>query len=443
MVASREWPPVGVLTMRHGSALVAGVGARMLKLSACVGMAALLAGCSSDATRLSESFNHPFSNPFAANDAPASVASAAPIAKVTGGPVSAVAAAAPSVAQVAGAQPIQPVTGFKGNWSVAGGSPVVVGTNDSVSTLSQRFGVPSAAILSANGYDSASQVKPGARIVIPVFNGAGGSAVAAKPANAEPANAEPQVADAADPAPVKAKKHKAEPVVADASPDAPAKVKHAKKSPVGTAVADAAPAMAPAALATPLAVAAPLAKKPANPQVAQVPAPQPSVVAMAPAKLDPKKKPAADVGTDPQPTASLTPQGATAVASGDSASGNPEFRWPARGRIIQGFKSGGNDGINISVPDGTSVRAAESGTVAYAGSDLKGYGNLVLIRHPNGFVTAYANNSEISVKRGQTVKRGDIIAKSGESGNVNAPQLHFELRKNSQPVDPTDYLAGL
>ena len=89
------------------------------------------------------------------------------------------------------------------------------------------------------------------------------------------------------------------------------------------------------------------------------------------------------------------------------------------------------------------MRAAESGVVAYAGSDLKGYGNLVLIRHPNGFVTAYANNGELDVKRGDTVKRGQIVAKSGSSGNVNAPQLHFELRKNSQPVDPTDYLAGL
>jgi murein DD-endopeptidase MepM/ murein hydrolase activator NlpD len=74
---------------------------------------------------------------------------------------------------------------------------------------------------------------------------------------------------------------------------------------------------------------------------------------------------------------------------------------------------------------------------------LKGYGNLVLIRHPNGFVSAYANNGELSVKRGENVKRGQIIAKSGQSGNVSSPQLHFELRKGSTPVDPTSYLAGL
>ena len=95
------------------------------------------------------------------------------------------------------------------------------------------------------------------------------------------------------------------------------------------------------------------------------------------------------------------------------------------------------------MPAGTSVRAAESGVVVYAGDGLKGYGNLVLIKHPNGFVTAYGNNAELEVKRGEQVKRGQVIAKSGDTGNVNSPQLHFELRKGSTPVDPTNYLAGL
>ena len=124
-------------------------------------------------------------------------------------------------------------------------------------------------------------------------------------------------------------------------------------------------------------------------------------------------------------------------------SGTPEFRWPARGRIIEGFKAGGNDGINISVPTGTSVRAAENGVVVYAGDGLKGYGNLVLIKHPNGFVSAYAHNGELSVKAGDQVTRGQTIAKSGQTGDVPTPQLHFELRKGSTPVDPTSYLAGL
>jgi murein DD-endopeptidase MepM/ murein hydrolase activator NlpD len=130
-----------------------------------------------------------------------------------------------------------------------------------------------------------------------------------------------------------------------------------------------------------------------------------------------------------------------AAAAPDSA--NPEFRWPARGRVIQAFGAGGNDGINIAVPEGTQVKAAESGVVAYAGSELKGYGNLVLIRHPNGFVSAYANNGSINVKRGDSVKRGQTIALSGQTGNVASPQLHFELRKGSKPVDPSSFLAGL
>ena len=144
---------------------------------------------------------------------------------------------------------------------------------------------------------------------------------------------------------------------------------------------------------------------------------------------------------DPAPTASLPPPAAT-KSEKTADNGSPEFRWPARGRVIQGFKAGGNDGINIAVPEGTAVKAAEDGVVAYAGSELKGYGNLVLIRHPNGFVSAYANNGSLDVKRGDPVKRGQTIAKSGQSGNVSSPQLHFELRKGAQPVDPSTYLAG-
>jgi murein DD-endopeptidase MepM/ murein hydrolase activator NlpD len=120
------------------------------------------------------------------------------------------------------------------------------------------------------------------------------------------------------------------------------------------------------------------------------------------------------------------------------------FRWPVRGRVITGFgpKPSGqqNDGINFAVPEGTPIKAAEDGVVAYAGNELKTYGNLVLIRHDNGFVTAYAHASEILVKRDERVRRGQVIAKSGQTGNVSTPQLHFEIRKGSSPVDPMPYL---
>ena len=122
------------------------------------------------------------------------------------------------------------------------------------------------------------------------------------------------------------------------------------------------------------------------------------------------------------------------------------FRWPVKGRVISKFgsKPGGarNEGINIAVPEGTSVRAADGGVVAYAGNELKGYGNLVLIRHDGGWVTAYAHTRQLLVKRGDTVRRGDVIAKAGQTGSVESPQLHFELRKGATAVDPLKYLTA-
>jgi murein DD-endopeptidase MepM/ murein hydrolase activator NlpD len=122
------------------------------------------------------------------------------------------------------------------------------------------------------------------------------------------------------------------------------------------------------------------------------------------------------------------------------------LRWPVRGKVISEFgpKSGGlkNEGINISVPEGTSIRAAESGVVAYAGNELKGYGNLILIRHDGGYVTAYAHAKELIVKRGDKIKRGDVIAKAGQTGAVSSPQVHFEVRKGASALDPNKFLGS-
>jgi murein DD-endopeptidase MepM/ murein hydrolase activator NlpD len=134
------------------------------------------------------------------------------------------------------------------------------------------------------------------------------------------------------------------------------------------------------------------------------------------------------------------------IKAAEATGALPTFRWPVRGKVITsyGAKTNGkaNDGINLAVPEGTPVKAAEDGVVAYSGNELKGYGNLVLIHHSNGYVTAYAHASELLVKRGETVKRGQVIAKSGQSGEVASPQLHFEIRKNSTPVDPLQFLNG-
>jgi murein DD-endopeptidase MepM/ murein hydrolase activator NlpD len=145
--------------------------------------------------------------------------------------------------------------------------------------------------------------------------------------------------------------------------------------------------------------------------------------------------------TDTPAQAAATAEPAQSVAS------SGKLRWPVKGRVIATFGARpdgtNNDGVNLAVPMGTEVHAAESGVVAYAGNELKGYGNLVLIRHDNGWVTAYAHNDEISVKRGDKVKRGQAIAKAGKSGQVDQPQVHFELRQGAKPVDPTPFMERL
>jgi len=116
------------------------------------------------------------------------------------------------------------------------------------------------------------------------------------------------------------------------------------------------------------------------------------------------------------------------------------FMWPVEGRIVSNFgpKDGGlhNDGINIAVPEGTPIRSAQNGVVAYVGNELRGYGNLVLVRHADGWVTAYAHAGKILVQRGEQVARGQTIALAGKTGSVSSPQIHFEVRKGSKPIDP-------
>jgi murein DD-endopeptidase MepM/ murein hydrolase activator NlpD len=167
-----------------------------------------------------------------------------------------------------------------------------------------------------------------------------------------------------------------------------------------------------------------------------------------PVKTKAKAKPAAgEAAASPE----VTGEESSRIASNDELptpdpmSGN-SFRWPVRGRVVSEFGAkpdgGHNDGIDLAVPQGTPVQAAENGVVAYAGNELKGYGNLVLIRHANNWVSAYAHNEEILVKRGDKVRRGQVIAKAGATGSVSQPELHFELRKGSRPVDPTKFMSS-
>ncbi len=147
----------------------------------------------------------------------------------------------------------------------------------------------------------------------------------------------------------------------------------------------------------------------------------------------------------PQKTASYKKQQSSRSASPSYVKPRKtKFDWPVRGSIISRFGSIGkgrtNDGINIKAPLGTTVKAADAGTVAYAGNELKGFGNLILIKHSDGWVTAYAHNDRLTVKKGDKVKKGEKIATVGSTGGVNSPQLHFEIRAGKKAVNPANYL---
>ena len=507
------------------------------------------AACSTDAVRLD-----PFSNPFSssASGEPGATGSlpegealtapvrsapiqsrplAAPLAPpVTSRPLAAAPVLTPRVAATA------PVTGGPAGWSAAGGTTITVGANDSLNQMSTRFGVPSAAILQANGLSSAAQVTAGRQIVIPVYHAGGVPAMSARtvppaprvqvaearpvetrapepvrrvaaevaprpePVRAEPPRREPEPARKA---PVRPGQAEAKPVPAAAAERA-AKLNLRKPEPREEEERVAVKAQAKAAAkvaarqqdddeddrtaAKPKAVKVEARKpepkaehkpekvaekaKPEVKKVAELHKPEPKKVEakqveakveakkpepkpveakaevkkpepkkVAEVKPEPKPEPAKPVKVAALPEKAPEPAPAPAVAP---AAPEPQstFRWPARGRVINGYGSSGNEGINIAVPEGTPVKAAEEGTVAYAGSDVKGYGKLVLVRHSNGYVSAYAHNGEIDVRPGEKVKRGQTIAKSGASGNVTSPQLHFEIRKGATPVDPMPHLAS-
>jgi murein DD-endopeptidase MepM/ murein hydrolase activator NlpD len=121
------------------------------------------------------------------------------------------------------------------------------------------------------------------------------------------------------------------------------------------------------------------------------------------------------------------------------------FSWPVQGRLLAGYGTGAggahNDGINIAADRGTPIKAIEGGVVAYAGNELRGYGNLVLVKHPDGLISAYAHCDELLVKKGDKIGSGQVIGRVGASGGVAEPQLHFELRRGKQPVDPRQFLG--
>lgn len=400
-------------------------------------------------------------------------------------------------------------------WSAEGGVPVTLGQGETLATLSNRYGVPVAGLLAANGLSNANQAKAGQEIIIPVRNASVKSVAAPLEKQAAQSVVKTQTASQTASQTLAQKKAleqatreriKAEKLVdqlaaqeavnekkaqeAQARLDNARKVKTSRIETVApqntlqNTLKDKSGDAAKLKVAQEKALKEKLQKeaavketfkqealkqealkkeKIAQEKAAQLKLSQEKKASDQAAKMKlaseqaAKNKLAAEQAQQKaaQVAAQTKQAEKTQVSKAPEKVADPEttasipvaahdFRWPARGRVISGFSGkGGNEGITIALPEGTPVKAAEGGVVAYSGSELKGYGNLVLVRHDNGFVSAYANNGELLVKRGEKVKRGQTIAKSGQTGNVSSPQLHFELRKGSTPVDPMQHLSGL
>jgi len=407
--------------------------------------AAGLAACSSDTGRFNE---NPFASrqPVAQNEATGSIRSA-PVGRVESRPlassqlpppVSRPAPVAPSyrtssagtyqpprtTTEVTGAVRSAPAAAPQERYDWNGGTPVTVARGETIESIALRYRVPESALIQANGLSPRQQLHAGQRLVIPRKVAASAAPAVAAPATTAARPAAPAagsfthvVAPGESLLGIARRYHKSVREIADANRlryDMPVRIGERLVIP-GMAASAAAPARASENVAA------------AKPAVAA-----PQTVA---------RNDVADAKVHVAQPAAAASAEATA-----STGGKLQFRWPVRGRVISGFgpltNGQSNDGVNLSVPEGTSVRAAEDGVVAYAGNELKGYGNLVLIRHANGYVTAYAHASELLVKRGDNVRRGQVIAHSGATGSVTSPQLHFEIRKGSTPVDPMTYLPG-
>jgi murein DD-endopeptidase MepM/ murein hydrolase activator NlpD len=375
-------------------------------------------------------------------------------------------------------------------WSRAGGTQITIREGETVYNLSRRYGVPADVIMKTNGLATADGLQVGQKVVIPTY-------VYSRKAPVSAPDHNPKVADArssrgekseapAEKLPLPARsanekvavlpqqpKLKGEKVAA--SLDASANGAKAKDAKIASAQAKAdtytvqpGDSLSAVSRKTGVSVAA---LKQANGmqdglirigQTLKVPNGHQATVASAapaekakPVNLDPVKTASTPPPAKATPTETLTaytpPKKAEKlikqaaedddVAAPDST-GIGKMRWPVRGRVISAFGSGGQegDGIDIAVPEGTPIKAAENGVVIYAGNGLKEFGNTVLVRHEDGLVTVYGHASSLEVQRGQKVKRGQEIAQSGMSGSADSPKLHFEVRKNSAPVDPRTFL---
>jgi murein DD-endopeptidase MepM/ murein hydrolase activator NlpD len=307
----------------------------------------------------------------------------------------------------------------KGNWGSEGGKTIVVQPGDTAYSLGAKHGVMASTILQANNLPPGSQLTAGQRIVIPSYRG---QATSQAPAPRQ------QVEKRATPA-SSGRSHIVQPgetlfSISRKYDVAARELADANSVDLGYRVRSGEKITVPGN-----ARSAPAVHRFNDQQQAKIEKPVYRSQDEQPNTAYQDEAPRAET-----PRAEMTPV----------STGGTDFRWPVRGRVISGFgaKPNGqtNDGVNIAVPEGTDIKASEGGVVAYAGNELKGFGNLILIRHQGEWVTAYAHANEILVKRGDVVRRGQTIGRAGKTGNVSSPQLHFEVRRGASPVDPMNHL---
>lgn len=355
-------------------------------------------------------------------------------------------------------------------WHTDGASSVTLRAGENIKTLSNRYGVPEKELLRVNGLKSASAVQPGQSILIPKFGQSRNPAKAAADNIALNGNGDqptplrtpdqnvavlPSQGAARDK--VSAENGKLTPPGGKPLPpsggykvqpgDSLAKI--ARENGVSVAALKAANGISNENIRVGQTLTMPGAATDSI-KTASVPAKEAAPakpVETASAKPEPYKAPAAAAAPSaPAASASVADiEKKTDVASiAPESTGIGKYRWPVRGAVINSFgdnvDGSRNDGINISVPEGTPIKAAENGVVIYAGNGLKQLGNTVLVRHDDGKVTVYGNAANLDVQRGQKVQRGQTIATSGMTGSAKRPQVHFEVRKDATPVNPSGFL---
>ncbi len=336
----------------------------------------------------------------------------------------------------------------------AGASTVTARSGDTLRKVANRYGVSVDRLARANGLPADAALAAGQTLVVPAF--VSDAAAAPKPVPAEQASLPAQAPTGNVPVPGKKPGNQVAVLPQQTRVEKPQQSAAAPAPSAGSVYVvqsgDTLSAIAKRHGTTPAAIRAANGMDAGTIRVGQklvVPG-QSATRTVAAAKLP--------AGVDPVVTGSTAPAGYTPpkkteavvaeamkqAAAAPDATGIGKMRWPVRGKVVSGYGDTRgpkrNDGIDIAVPEGTPVKAAENGVVIYAGDGLKDFGNTVLVRHENGLVTVYGHASQILVSRGETVRRGQDIARSGVSGNADTPKLHFEVRKDSAPVNPGTFL---